>query len=457
MTSIKTPLLILSAALSLLHLHAEDDPVPLSRLPIPLELTPPDPSPATGEPTPQPAPSPAEAAVAATSTNPPAVAPSPDHRELEHRERAELSMERQEILAAREELRAAFREDPGDAPLRERYAWFLYSNGFHDRECLSLLEESLRNGRASDPTGLFNAIVEVRRELRLPSTPLRKPQASVSSGKMPGGGSGHRSGSGIAKKHTDSKSVAEPVPEERFRRWVFTPYYSYSSFNHGRQPWQEEFAQILYRMNKRLILGAEVDVLERPPSGTNIYYSALASWYLLKTLEIHGKISICPAPTFAATQIYSGGAAWQALPRLGVLLDYQHYNFLWGPIDQINPGLVWSFNDETWLTLRYVRGWAFYNLEYNYYSAALNIGLPGKRKLTMAFAYGTDPDAQIGADGTTNTNLTPAYTYSLFFTQPLTRDLNLFAGIQYCYRLTKYGGGELYEQITPTLGCSLQF
>jgi len=210
-------------------------------------------------------------------------------------------------------------------------------------------------------------------------------------------------------------------------------------------------------VNRRLILGGEIDIMERPPSGTNIYYSALASWYLFKTLELHGKISICPAPTFAATQIYSGGAAWQALPRLGLLLDYQHYNFIWGPIDQINPGLVWSFSDESWLTLRYVRGWAFYNLEYNYYSAALNIALPGKRRLTMAFAYGTDPDAQIGADGTTQTNLSPAYTYSLFLTQPLTRDLNLFAGIQYCYRLTKYGGGELYEQITPTLGCTLQF
>lgn len=241
------------------------------------------------------------------------------------------------------------------------------------------------------------------------------------------------------------------------RRWIFTPYYSYSSFNHGRQPWQEQDALLFYRVNRSLTLGGEIDVLERPPSGTNIYYSALASWYLLKRLELHGKISICPAPTFAATQIYSGGMAWQALPRLGLLLDYQHYNFMWGPIDQINPGVVWSFNDESSLTLRYVRGWAFYNLEYNYYSAMLNLGLPGKRKLTMAFAYGTDPDAQIGADGTTNTNLSPAYTYSLFVTQPLTRDLNLFAGIQYCYRLTKYGGGELYEQITPTLGCTLRF
>jgi hypothetical protein len=440
---INTSIVVLTASLALLTLHAEDNSVPLSRLPIPLELMPPD----IAESDSPSSPSEALSSVPITATNSPAPA-------LEDRERAELSLERQEIVSAREQLRSAFRANPADAPLRARYAWFLYSNGFHDKECLSLLEESLLNGSSSDPAGVFNAIIEVRAELNLPTTMLRNPEQKLPAKKtiMKSTLSEMR-----VKKHSDSKTIAKPVSEERFRRWVFTPYYSYSYFNHGRQPWQEEFAQILYKVNKRLILGAEVDVMERPPSGTNTYYSALFSWYLLKTLELHGKISICPAPTFAATQIYSGGAAWQALPRLGILLDYQHYNFIWGPIDQINPGLVWSFNDKTWLTARYVRGWAFYNLQFNYYSTALNLGLPGNRRLTMAFAYGTDPDAQIGADGTTNTNLSPAYTYSVFLTQPLTRDLNLFAGIQYCYRLTQYGGGELYEQITPTLGCSLQF
>jgi len=440
---INTSIVVLTVLLALLTLHAEDNSVPLSRLPIPLELMPPD----IGESDSPSSPSEALLSLPITATNSPAPV-------LEDRERAELSLERQEIVSAREQLRSAFRANPADAPLRARYAWFLYSNGFHDKECLSLLEESLRNGSASDPAGVFNAIIEVRAELNLPSTMLRNPEQKLPAKKT----IVKRTLSEMrVKKHSDSKTIAKPVSEERFRRWVFTPYYSYSYFNHGRQPWQEEFAQILYKVNKRLILGAEVDVMERPPSGTNTYYSALFSWYLLKTLELHGKISICPAPTFAATQIYSGGAAWQALPRLGILLDYQHYNFIWGPIDQINPGLVWSFNDKTWLTARYVRGWAFYNLQFNYYSTALNLGLPGNRRLTMAFAYGTDPDAQIGADGTTNTNLSPAYTYSVFLTQPLTRDLNLFAGIQYCYRLTQYGGGELYEQITPTLGCSLQF
>lgn len=375
---------------------------------------------------------------------------------LDHVLRGDLSQSGQQILRAREEYRQALAENPTDSALRERYAWFLYSNGFHDKECLRLLEQSLNRSNAADPAGLFNAIVEVRERLGLPSTPLKKPPGVAKTPRMtsPIVSSRHGSATGEVGKRV---VTADIVKEERFKRWIFTPYYDYSFFNHGRQGWQEEFAQLLYRVNRRLIVGAEIDILQRPPSGTNIYYSALASWYLLKSLEVHGKISICPSPTFAATQIYTGGFIYQAAPKLGILLDYQRYNFIWGPIDQINPGIVYNFTEETWITARYVRGWAFYDLQYNYYSAALNLGLPGHRRLTLAFAYGTDPDAQIGANGDSVTSLSPAYTYSLFFTQPITRDLKLFTGIQYVYRLESYGGSELYQQLTPTIGCSLQF
>jgi len=393
------------------------------------------------EPSPSPAASmPEQVAPSQEATSQPAIA---------LRERAELLVQEQRIEAARDEYRQALEESPGDASLRERYAWFLYSNGFHDQECLQLLRTSLSNGNPENPTGLFNALVEVGDELGV-KTPSAKPPQKTSP--LP------------VKRHTDitpRKSVAEtktvkPEVRERVRRWTFTPYYDYSFFNKGRQGWQEEYAQILYRVNNRLTVGGEIDILERPPSGTNTYYSGLASYYLWKFLEVHGRISICPAPTFAATQIYSGGLIYQAAPRLGLLFDYQHYNFLQGPIDQLNPGIVWNFTDESSVALRYTRGWAYSTLQYNYYSAALNLGLPGERKLTMAFAYGTDPDTEIGANNANITSLSPAYTYSLFLTQPITRDLTLLAGVQYIYRL-KESGGELYQQLTPTLGCSLKF
>lgn len=370
---------------------------------------------------------------------------------------AQLSESQVQLVKARDQYRAALQQNPEDSVLRAKYAWFLYSNGYHDRECLRLLEKSLQSGATSDPVSCFNAIVEVRDELGLPATPLKKPAGYVRKAPKKGAATPPARIAKGGKSPDREKVVITPEePVESFRHWLLIPSYSYSFFNEGRQGWQEEDVQLYYRVNKRLTVGGEIDILQRPPSGTNIYYSALASYYLWKYLEVHGKVSICPAPTFAATQIYSGGVIYQAMPRLGLLMDYQRYNFVQGPIDQVNPGIVFNINDDNSIVLRYVRGWAFYDLEYNYYSAALNLALPGKRRLSIAFAYGTDPDAEIGADGSNVTTLSPAYTYSIFFTQPITRDLNLFAGIQYCYRLTE-NNNPLYQQLTPTLGCSLRF
>ena len=375
---------------------------------------------------------------------------------LDLTEKGHLAELQQQLLTARQDYRQALARNPDDAALRERYAWFLYANGYHDKECLRLLEASLRQDNASNPVGLFNAIVEVREELGLPATPLKKP-AGVSSRIT--ASSGHRNRSkAAASGGGSSKNVvkADMEPVESFKHWVFVPSYNTTFFNKGRQNWHEEDAQLYYQVNRRLTIGGEIDLLQRPPAGSNTYYSAMASYYLTKYLEVHGKISICPDPTFLATQIYSGGVIYQALPRLGVLLDYQRYNFIQGPIDQISPGLVYNFNDNTYLMGRYTRGWAFYNLEYNYYSTALSLGLPGDRKLILSFAYGTDPDAEVGASGTGVTSLSPAYTYSVFFNQPLTRDMNLFAGITYVYRETQ-SGNPLYEQLTPTIGCAVKF
>ena len=371
---------------------------------------------------------------------------------------AQLSESQTQLLKARDQYKAALLEHPEDSVLREQYAWFLYANGYHDKECLRLLEKSLQSRNASNPVNLFNAIVEVRDELGLPETPLKKPEGYVGKSKAKKGAPDGGAYAARSAKPSKGKNAVEPelTAEDPYKHWLVIPSYSYSFFNEGRQGWQEEDVQLFYRVNRKLTIGGEVDILQRPPSGTNIYYSAIASYYLWKYLEVHGKISICPAPTFAATQIYSGGFIYQAAPRLGGLFDYQHYNFIQGPIDQVNPGLVYNFNDENSIAVRYVRGRAFYNLDYNYYSAALNLGLPGKRRLSLAFAYGTDPDAEVGANGNNVTSLSPAYTYSVFFTQPVTRDLNLFAGVQYCYRLTQ-DYSPLYQQLTPSVGLALKF
>jgi YaiO family outer membrane protein len=253
----------------------------------------------------------------------------------------------------------------------------------------------------------------------------------------------------------ERKPFSEAEADNSFKHWTIVPMYSYSFFNKGRQAWQEEDVQLFYSINRQLTIGGEIDIMERPPSGTNIYYSGLASYYPWKWLEVHGRISICPNPTFAAKQIYGGGFQYQMMPRIGLLFDYLQSNYIQGPIEQLTPGIALNFTDTTYLTLRYTRGWAYNTLEYNYYSAVLNIGMPYKGRLSLAFSYGTDPDAEAGANSVV-TLLSPAYTYAIFYMQPVWKDLKLIAGIQYVYRLNQ-SGGQLYQQLTPTAGLSWRF
>lgn len=243
--------------------------------------------------------------------------------------------------------------------------------------------------------------------------------------------------------------------EDSRRKWTIVPMFSYSVFNEGRESWQEESADIYYQPSRTFVMGGGIDVLNRPPSGTDVFYSAMASWYPWDVFEVHGEISLCPDADFSPNQIYRGGFQYQAMPRLGLLFDYDQLNFTGGDISQIRPGVSWWFNDETWLTLRYARGWAFGDLEYNYYSAALNFDdMPGGGRLTLGFAYGTDPDIEFGTD---ITSLSNAYIYTLFYNQPVTRDLNVFAGIQYVYRLNEDNTEQLYQQLTPTIGLIWKF
>lgn len=251
------------------------------------------------------------------------------------------------------------------------------------------------------------------------------------------------------------------VQEESFKRWIIVPSFSWSFFNKGRESWQEEDLQVMYRFTKTFLLGAEIDLMQRPPAGDDIMYSVFASWYPWKFLEVHSKLSFTPEPDFSPDQIYAGGFEWQVMPRITLLFDYQQMNFSTqgpvgpGSIEQLKPGVTLWYNDDIFLTFRYARGWAFNDFGYDYYSGTLNWGnLPGGGRLTVGFAYGTDPDLDFG---TNETGLSPAYTYSLFYRQPITEDLSVFGGVQYVYRLREGGREELYQQLTPTIGLIWKF
>lgn len=263
----------------------------------------------------------------------------------------------------------------------------------------------------------------------------------------------------IQERNALQRRLVEPVPiaqTEPFKRWILVPSFGWSFFNKGRQSWQEEDIQLMYRVSRTLLVGGEIDLMQRPPAGNDIMYSGFVSWYPWKFLEIHSKLSFTPDPDFSPDQIYAGGFEWQVQKHITLLLDYQQFNFSGqgpvgpGSIEQVRPGITLWYNDDIFLTFRYVRGYAFNEFGYNYYSGTLNWGnLPGGGRITLGFAYGTDPDLDFG---TNETSLSPAYTYSVFYRQPITKDLSVFGGVQYVYRLKQNSNEELYQQLTPTLG-----
>lgn len=246
-----------------------------------------------------------------------------------------------------------------------------------------------------------------------------------------------------------------------FKHFTIVPLYTFTAFNDGREPWQEEYVEFLYQPYRNLVLGVAINILQRPPSGNDILYSALASWYPVKYLELHAKVSFCAEPDFSPNQIYQGGFEYQIAPRLLLLFDYAQYNFSsvaplgQGSIEQIRPGFSWWFTDDIFLTLRYAHGWAFDADQYNYYSGTLNFwNLPGGGRLAVGLAYGTDPDLDFG---TGDTSLSNAWIGSLFYQHPITEDLWLIAGVQYVYRMRENNAGELYQQWSPTVGLSWKF
>ena len=232
------------------------------------------------------------------------------------------------------------------------------------------------------------------------------------------------------------QSVEVTEPEAPYKRWTIVPLYTFTAFNDGRD--------------------TSIDIRQRPPSGTDILYSGLASWYPVKNLELHTKLTFCPDPQFSPNQIYEGGLEYQVAPRLLLLFDYAQYNFSsvdplgTGSIEQIKPGFSWWFTDDIFFTFRYAQGWAFNEDNYNYYSGTLNFwNMPRGGRLSVGLAYGTDPDLDFG---TGDKSLSSAWIGSVFYQQPVTENFSVIAGLQYVYRLRENNSGALYQQWSPTIG-----
>lgn len=253
----------------------------------------------------------------------------------------------------------------------------------------------------------------------------------------------------------------EVIQDKPFYPWTIVPSYSHSFFNKGRDDWQRETLDIFYQPDKYLLLGGSVDFVQRPPNEDDIMYSFNASWYPLKELEVHGEISHTPDANFMPNNTYSAGFQYTLNPKVTLLLDVEqlyfdtNYSSTEYDITQVKPGVSYWFTEKSSITFRYAHGWVHDQVDYDYYSAAVNFAdMPRDGQLTLGFAYGTDPELDFGAPVAA---LSDAYIATIFYKQPIKPTLSIFAGLEYVYRLRPDNDEELYQSITPTIGLVWKF
>ena len=246
-------------------------------------------------------------------------------------------------------------------------------------------------------------------------------------------------------------------------QWTLVPTYSWSFFNKGRDSWQKEGLDLYYYLEKeKIILGTSIEMMHRPPNGSDIMYGFNASWYALENLELSGGVSLTQDADFLPSERYSLGLQYRINQQLGLLFDVEQLNFgSYAPeweddgITQIKPGISYWFTDNTYMTFRYTHGWVHDQADIDCYSAKVNFGdLPRDGQLSIGVTYGTDPDLEFGTNGTT---LSDAYTFSIFYKEPIKPNLTIFAGLEYVYRFQANSDRELYQMWIPTIGLSWKF
>lgn len=244
--------------------------------------------------------------------------------------------------------------------------------------------------------------------------------------------------------------------------WTLHTAYSHSFLNKGNGDWSKEVIDVYHFLpNQKLLLGLGVDFEQRSSNRDDIVYGVNAAWYAAEKLEMHAAIELVEDADFLPSESYLIGVKHRYDQRIEAHFELEHLEFSdpvagWDDgITQIKPGITWWFDDHNRMTLQYTHGWVHGDEDYDYYSAKFHFGdLIRDGTLSVGFAYGTDPDFSFGTGATT---LSDAYLVSVFYTEPITKDLTIYGGVEYVYRMRSDTDGELYQMWTPTIGLSWKF
>jgi len=252
--------------------------------------------------------------------------------------------------------------------------------------------------------------------------------------------------------------VAKQRPESP---WTVIPSFGWTFFNKGRDSWTRETIDVFYQPQKDRLYGASVDAMQRSSNGSDVRYSLNAAWYRSKRLELHGEVTYTPSADFLADVTYAAGLQYSLNPTLTLLLDVKRLEYRSNSsrpdysITQIVAGVSYWFSENSYVRLRHTHGWVHGEADFDYYSASIHFDdLPKNSQLAVSVGYGTDPELDSTSTGAI---LTDAYFCSIYYKRKLKRNLSMYVGLEYVYRMQADSSGELYQSITPTIGISWKF
>lgn len=247
--------------------------------------------------------------------------------------------------------------------------------------------------------------------------------------------------------------MAQEGGADRVPRWTFTPLYTYSGVDSGRDDWHKLDLDLLYKASPKWLFGGNVDWRERFGL-RDTRYTASVYAYPLPELEVFASVGVAPDADFSPKRVYHIDANWRVWRPISVLFGYREIEFSGsrlvaeGDLHEWRYGATVWFSEWDWLTGRYTDGNGFGSADYFAYSVRYDHVFASGQQLSLSFAHGTDPEREPAVE---EVFLTKADYLTAVLRWPLRPRLDLIVGVEYEDR------EDVYDRIAATVGVSFKF